>query len=58
MIFNTFTNFAPVTAVLTSPLPAEDTSVAAKDVLNTVGALLPSATINLLLPSKLNISKS
>jgi len=44
--------------VLTSPLPAEDTSVALNDVLKTVGALLPSATINLLLLSKLNISKS
>ena len=52
------TNFAPVTAVLTSPLPAEDTSVALNDVLKTVGALLPSATTNLSLPSKLNISKS
>ena len=46
-----------MTAVLTSPLPAEETSVAVKDVLKTVGALLPSTTINLSLPSKLNLSK-
>ena len=44
--------------MLTSPPPPEDTSVALNDVLNTVGALLPSATTNLSLPSKLNISKS
>ena len=53
---NTVTNFAPVTAVLTSPPPPDDTSVAANDVLNTVGALFPSATISLSLPSKLNFS--
>ena len=53
----TATNFAPVTAVLTSPPPADVTSVAANDVLNTVGALFPSATISLSLPSKLKRSK-
>ena len=43
--------------MLTSPPPCEDTSVALNDVLKTVGALAPSATINLSLPSKLNLSK-
>ena len=43
--------------MLTSPPPPEDTSVALNDVLNTVGAFVPSATINLSLPSKLNLSK-
>ena len=42
--------------MLTSPPPADVTSVAAKDVLNTVGALFPSATISLSFPSKLNFS--
>ena len=44
---NTATNFAPVTAVLTSPPPPDDTSVAANDVLNTdsTGVLIvPSST--------------
>ena len=54
---NATTNFAPVTAVVTSPPPPDDTSVAANDVLNTVGELFPSATISLSLPSKLNRSK-
>ena len=43
--------------MLTSPPPPEDTSVALNDVLKTVGAFVPSATINLSLPSKLNLSK-
>ena len=43
--------------MLTSPLPADDTSVAAIELLNTVGALSPSTTTNLSLPSKLNLSK-
>ena len=56
---NAFTNLAPATEVDISPVPAELISVAVKDVLNTVGALLlPLATINLSVPSKLNISKS
>ena len=42
--------------MLTSPPPADVTSVAANDVLNTVGALFPSATMSLSLPSKLNFS--
>jgi len=42
-----------------SPVPVllGATSVAAKEVLNTVGALAPSATISLSVPSKLNLSK-
>ena len=43
--------------MLTSPPPPEATSVALNDVLNTVGAFVPSTTINLSLPSKLNLSK-
>ena len=44
--------------MLTSPPPPDETSVAVKEVLNTVGAIAPSATINLSLTSKLNLSKA
>ena len=47
---NATTCFAPSTLLAV-------TSVADKDVLNTVGSLLPSTTISLSLPSKLNFSK-
>ena len=48
---NAVTNFAP------STLDAV-TSVADNEVLKTVGSLVPSTTINLSFPSKLNVSKS
>ena len=51
------TNFAPVTAVGTSPLPADEISVADIAALKKVGLLSPSTTTNLSLPSKLNLSK-
>ena len=46
---NAATNLAPSTL-------DSVTSVAVKDVLNTVGSFTPSTTIILLLPSKLNLS--
>ena len=47
-------------STVASPVPTSpdwETSEAVNDVLKTVGALFPSATISLSLPSKLNLSK-